>query len=41
VEWKRLAYSMAIWNISGLFGTFCNLVTIWYIFPRFGLFCLE
>jgi hypothetical protein len=34
---------MDIWNILRPFGTvngeFGNLVAIWYILPRFGIFC--
>jgi hypothetical protein len=33
-----LEYITAIWNILWLLG---NLVTIWYIFPRFGILCKE
>jgi hypothetical protein len=31
-----LEYIRVIWNILWPFG---NLVTIWYIFPRFGILC--
>jgi hypothetical protein len=42
LEWKIFVYSMAIWNIYGLFGIFYGeLVSIWYIFPRFGILCQE
>jgi hypothetical protein len=38
LEWKRLVYSMAVWNILRPFG---NFVSIWYIFSRFGIMCKE
>jgi hypothetical protein len=41
-----LVYSLAIWNVLLPFGIFYvwpfgNLVERWYIFPRFGILCLE
>jgi hypothetical protein len=46
LEWKRLVYSMAIWNVVWPFGSyllwsFGNLMAIWYIFPRFGILCRK
>jgi hypothetical protein len=46
LEWKRLVYSIDIWNILGPFGTYTlwtlgNLVAIWYISPRFETLCQE
>jgi hypothetical protein len=34
----HLVYVMAIWYMLWPFG---NLVVLWYIFPRFGILCLE
>jgi hypothetical protein len=45
LEWNRLVYSMAIWNLLWFFwyilSPFGNLVAIVYIFPRFGILCQE
>jgi hypothetical protein len=38
VLYGHLEYFAAIWYILWPFG---NVVVIWYIFPRFGIFCLE
>jgi hypothetical protein len=38
LEGERPVYSLAIWHILCPFG---NLVTIWYIFHRFGLLSQE
>jgi hypothetical protein len=38
LEWKMLVYFMVIWHIL---WPFCNVVVIWYIFPRFGILCQE
>jgi hypothetical protein len=34
----HLEYFTAIWYIIWLFS---NLVVMWYIFPRFGILCLD
>jgi putative copper export protein len=40
LQWKMLAYFMAIWSILKQFGKFYGLmvcfVAFWYIFSRFG-----
>jgi hypothetical protein len=41
LEWKMLVYFMFIWNIWYILWPFGNVVVIWYIFPRFGIFCVE
>jgi hypothetical protein len=45
LEWKRLAYYLALWNILRLFGTFYghfgNSEATWYYFTRFGVLCQE
>jgi hypothetical protein len=45
MEWKRLVYSMAIWNISWPFlyilWAFGNLVTIWYVTPSVLVYCVK
>jgi hypothetical protein len=45
LEWKRLVYFIFVWNILRplwyILWPFCNLVAIWYIFPRFGILCQE
>jgi hypothetical protein len=37
-EWKRLLFSLAIWNTLQPFG---NLLAIWYIFLSFGILFQE
>jgi hypothetical protein len=42
--WKRLVYSIAIWNICVIryiLWPFGNLPATWYITPRFGKLCQE
>jgi hypothetical protein len=34
-------FGIGILRPLGTFGTFGNLVAIWYIFPSFGIFCQE
>jgi hypothetical protein len=34
LEGKKLVYCMAIWNLIWSFG---NFMSVWYIFPRFGI----
>jgi hypothetical protein len=45
LEWKMLKYFMAIWNIFGTFGIFCdhlvNFALIRYIFSGFGIMYQE
>jgi hypothetical protein len=46
LEWKRLEYSMVIWNIFRPFGilpirSFGDLVANWYVFHHFGILCQE
>jgi hypothetical protein len=46
LEWKRLVYIMAIWNILWAFGmyikwTLVNSRQFWYISPHFGKLCQE
>jgi hypothetical protein len=44
-ELKIVVYFMVIRNILRSFGVFLwpfgNVAVIWYIFPRFGILCLE
>jgi hypothetical protein len=38
IFYGHLEYLTAIWYMQWAFG---NFVSIWYIFPRFGILCQE
>jgi hypothetical protein len=45
LEWKKLKYFMAVWNILWTFGIVCDhlvhFVLIWYIIPVLGIMYQE
>jgi hypothetical protein len=48
LQWKALAYFIAIWSILVWFGIFCRhlvnfiaVIAAWYIFSRFGMLYQE